>query len=82
MATVRMLSGHDMPKNALGTWRSADEPLRRAVIAALNVGVRHIDTARLYFNEKVIGDAISDAVSSGVARRDEIFIASKVQLGV
>ena len=67
-----------MPRTALGTWRSSDEPLRQAIKSALACGVRHIDTAHLYFNEPIIGDAISEAFASGSVKREELFVTSKL----
>ncbi len=76
--TVKLPSGYLMPRNALGTWRSTDEPLKAAVKCALDVGIRHFDTARLYFNEKVIGEVLSSAITTGEVKREELFIVSKV----
>lgn len=76
--TVKLPSGYLMPRNALGTWRSTDEPLKAAVKCALDVGIRHFDTARLYFNEKVIGEVLSSAITSGEVKREELFIVSKL----
>ena len=46
----------------------------RAVLKALEIGYRHIDTAKVYGNHKEIGRAI---LESGVPRGD-LFITSKV----
>lgn len=75
---VRLRTGFDMPRTALGTWRSSDEPLRQAIKSALGCGVRHIDTAHLYFNEPLIGEALSEAFASGSVKREELFITSKL----
>lgn len=45
-----------------------------AVLAALETGYRHIDTAAAYGNEREVGDAVR---SSGIGR-DEMFIETKV----
>jgi diketogulonate reductase-like aldo/keto reductase len=47
---------------------------RDATIAALELGYRHIDTARIYGNEADVGEAIR---ASGVPRR-EIFVTTKL----
>lgn len=53
-----------MPRLGLGTFLSpAGELTRNAVRWALEAGYRHIDTARIYDNEKDVGEAI---VESGV----------------
>jgi diketogulonate reductase-like aldo/keto reductase len=50
------------------------EVCRRAVMEALQLGYRHIDTAEFYGNENAIGQAIHE---SGIPRND-IFLVSKV----
>lgn len=47
-----------------------------AVLKAIDLGYRHIDTAVAYFNEEEVGRAVND---SGVAR-EEIWITSKMWL--
>lgn len=62
-------------KLGLGTGSLRDEKRCRAVVASsLEVGYRHIDTARHYGNERAIGDAIEQ---SSVPRSD-VFVATKV----
>ena len=64
-----------LPKIGLGTYKlqSGDETYN-TVKRALELGIRHIDTAIIYQNEKSVGEAIKD---SGIPR-EEIFITSKV----
>jgi len=45
-----------------------------AMISALNLGYRAIDTAALYDNEREVGEA----VRASTAKREEIFVTSKV----
>ncbi len=61
-----------MPPVALGTWQSKDA--ENAVLAALETGYRHIDTAAIYENEQEVGKAIKE---SGIPRRD-IFLTTKI----
>ena len=64
-----------MPRFGLGTFLSpAGELTQNAVRWALEAGYRHIDTARIYDNEKDVGEAI---IESGVPRSD-IFLTTKV----
>ncbi|MBX0325097.1 aldo/keto reductase [Halomicroarcula sp. F13] len=58
----------------LGTYSLTDESGTETIAAALDVGYRHLDTARLYENEREVGEAIAD---SGVDR-DDLFVATKV----
>ena len=68
------LQGHKVPALGLGTWLLEDEDCRRAVPEALDLGYRHIDTAQIYGNEDIIGDALAAA---GVDR-DELFLTTKI----
>lgn len=72
--TVMLNSGYEMPINGLGTYSLHDDECRNSVTAALNSGVRLIDTAHAYGNEVEIGEAIR---SSGIPR-EEIFVITKL----
>ena len=63
-----------MPLLGLGTWQMRGREAYDAVLHALRVGYRHIDTATAYRNEADIGRAIRD---SGVPRED-IFLTTKL----
>ncbi|GMF64533.1 unnamed protein product [Phytophthora lilii] len=68
-------SGHSIPAVALGVYQSAPgAETYDAVLAALKLGYRHIDTATVYRNESDVGKAIRD---SGVPRQ-EVFVTSKI----
>ncbi|RLM90028.1 aldo/keto reductase [Haloarcula sp. Atlit-7R] len=58
----------------LGTYSLTGESGTDTVAAALDVGYRHLDTARLYENEREIGEAIADSDVD----RDNLFVATKV----
>lgn len=49
-----------------------------AVKHAIDVGYRHFDTAYLYENEEVVGQAIASKIADGVVKREEIFIVTKL----
>lgn len=63
-----------MPLLGLGVYDMYNEEAERAVLEALNVGYRLIDTASLYKNEKEVGNAIR---SSGINRND-LFVTTKL----
>eukprot|EP01112_Ceratiomyxa_fruticulosa_P017709 TRINITY_DN5573_c0_g2_i4.p1 TRINITY_DN5573_c0_g2~~TRINITY_DN5573_c0_g2_i4.p1 ORF type:complete len:286 (-),score=60.07 TRINITY_DN5573_c0_g2_i4:71-928(-) len=71
--SIKLSSGNDMPVLGLGTYLARGEEVHNAVLHALKLGYRHIDTASIYQNEKEIASAIE---KSGVPR-EEIFITSK-----
>ena len=72
--TVTLNSGYEMPLNGIGTYSLADDTCVNSVSEALKRGVRLIDTAYMYDNEKEIGKAVR---SSGIPR-EEIFVTTKL----
>jgi 2,5-diketo-D-gluconate reductase A len=73
-ASVDLASGSTMPILGLGTWQAQGRGAVEAVLRALEVGYRHIDTATAYGNEKHVGQAVA---GSGVPR-EEIFVTTKL----
>lgn len=72
---VELQNGVVMPRLGFGTWQAEDgQECYEAVLKALEVGYRHIDTASIYKNEESVGRAIKD---SGIPR-DEIFVTTKL----
>ena len=77
MQTKRLNDGVEIPVYGFGTFQiPADGSTYKAVREALNLGIRHIDTAVAYFNEQEVGQAIRE---SGIPR-NEIFVTSKLWL--
>jgi len=50
-----------IPALGLGTWRLSGDVCIRAVEQALEAGYRHLDTAKLYGNEREVGRAVRDS---------------------
>ncbi len=75
--TVTLNSGYEMPILGLGTYSLTGETCKTSVKAALESGVRLIDTAHMYGNEREIGEAIRE---SNVPR-EEIFVITKIYPG-
>jgi diketogulonate reductase-like aldo/keto reductase len=74
-SVVRLNNGIDIPRVGLGVYQAPrGEETRAAVREALRIGYRHIDTARIYGNEKDVGAAVRE---SGLPRK-EIFITTKL----
>ncbi|MDO9152816.1 MAG: aldo/keto reductase [Paludibacter sp.] len=71
-------NGNSFPKFGLGTWLSKPGEVYHAVINAINAGYRHIDCAYIYGNEKEIGNALTDAFTNGLVKREDMFITSKL----
>ena len=75
-STVTLNNGVPMPRLGLGVWRAAaGREVRDAVAWALEAGYRHIDTARLYGNERDVGEVVR---ASGLPRED-VFITTKLR---
>jgi diketogulonate reductase-like aldo/keto reductase len=69
-----LAAGVDIPLLGLGTYKALGSEARDAVIRALELGYRGVDTASFYGNEIEVGEGIRE---SGVPR-EEIFVATKV----
>ncbi len=81
---VRLSSGRMMPVAAFGTFHSdwAQDYMKDATVEAIRLGWRHIDTARAYENEDVVGEAMRRAIREGYIRSaDELFITGKLWNG-
>ena len=81
---VTLASGVVMPIAAFGTFHSdwAQDYMKDATVEAIRLGYRHLDTARAYENEDVVGVAIKEAIDKGlVSSRDELFITGKLWNG-
>jgi len=81
---MKLPGGAVMPIAAFGTFHSdwAQAYMKDATVEAIRVGWRHIDTARAYENEEVVGQAIREALRKGyIASRDELFITGKLWNG-
>jgi diketogulonate reductase-like aldo/keto reductase len=73
--SVTLRNGVRMPLLGLGVYQSRPgATTREAVRAALEVGYRHVDTARVYGNERDVAAAIE---ASGVPR-GEVFVTTKL----
>lgn len=72
---VKLNNGVQMPIFGLGTYQTrSGKETQAAVLYALEAGYRLIDTARIYRNEKDVGDAFR---KSGIPR-EEVFITTKL----
>lgn len=74
-STITLNNGVAMPWLGLGTFKVANQDeCIASVIDALQIGYRHIDTAKIYGNESFVGTGIRE---SGI-KREKIFITTKV----
>jgi 2,5-diketo-D-gluconate reductase B len=69
------MTTEQLPPIGVGTWENTDpEQCAETVENALEMGYRHVDTARFYGNEEHVGEGIARAD----VPREEVFLASKV----
>ena len=63
MPTIRLANGLLMPQMGMGTYdMTNDTVLEQRVIDAIDIGYRHIDTAHVYQNERIIRQSIEETV--------------------
>ncbi len=74
MEYLTLNNGNRMPMAGIGVFLLKPEETELSVLSALADGIRLIDTANAYMNEKAVGRAIA---KSGVARED-IFLVTKL----
>lgn len=73
--TITLNNGISIPQLGLGVFQTSDgEETVDAVKWALQAGYRHIDTAKIYGNERSVGKGLRE---SGLKRR-EVFITTKL----
>ena len=72
---ITLNDGTNIPQFGLGVYMVPEgEQTYNAVLDALQMGVRHIDTAHAYQNERSVGKAVKE---SGIPR-EEVWITSKL----
>ncbi|MCL9638781.1 aldo/keto reductase [Lactococcus lactis] len=76
MKTFKLNNGVEIPVLGFGVFQIPQEQTKQAVLDAIEVGYRHIDTAQSYFNEEEVGDAIAETI----VPREDLFITTKVWL--
>ena len=72
---LELNSKYKIPQYGLGVYQiKGDDAAEKACLSAFEIGIRHIDTAHAYENERGVGSAVK---KSGIPR-EEIFITSKL----
>ncbi|HMD80778.1 MAG TPA: aldo/keto reductase, partial [Anaerolineales bacterium] len=72
--TILLNNGKTIPQIGLGTSPLNDEEVAPLIVAAVEAGYRHIDTAYRYNNERGVGKGIRD---SGIDR-ESLFVTTKL----
>ena len=72
---LKLNSGYKIPQYGLGVYQiEGNEATEKACLAAFEIGIRHIDTAHAYQNERGVGSAIQKSKIP----REQLFITSKL----
>ena len=79
MENLKLSNGVEMPLEGFGVFQVPDSnECKNAVLEAIKAGYRLIDTAAIYMNEKAVGEAIKQAISEGIVKREDLFITTKL----
>lgn len=76
--TVMLNSGYEMPIIGIGTYLLSTAQAEESVYNALHCGMRLIDTADIYGNERGVARGIQRAMADFGIRREDIFVTSKL----
>ncbi|KAM5548572.1 NADP-dependent D-sorbitol-6-phosphate dehydrogenase-like [Rosa sericea] len=76
--SITLNSGFKMPVVGLGVWRMEGKEIRDLIINSINIGYRHFDCAADYKNESEVGEALAEAFSTGLVKREDLFITTKL----
>ena len=79
MEYVTLNNGIKMPAEGFGVYQIPDQAqCEEVVYNAIRTGYRLIDTAAAYGNEEAVGRAVKRAIADGLAKREDLFITTKV----
>ncbi|HUQ71754.1 MAG TPA: aldo/keto reductase [Planctomycetaceae bacterium] len=71
-------TGDKLPAVGLGLWKLPRPSVAERIQQAISAGYRHFDCACDYGNEAEVGDGLRSALKTGLCRRDELWITSKL----
>ncbi|XP_057456509.1 NADP-dependent D-sorbitol-6-phosphate dehydrogenase-like [Lotus japonicus] len=75
---ITLNSGFKMPIIGLGVWRIQGQEIKDLVLNSIKLGYRHFDCAADYKNEPEVGEALKEAFDSGLVKREDLFITTKL----
>ncbi|KAL3633885.1 NADP-dependent D-sorbitol-6-phosphate dehydrogenase [Castilleja foliolosa] len=78
MAITTLNNGLKMPMIGLGVWRMEGKDIKDLLVNAIKIGYRHFDCAADYKNEAEVGDALAEAFGTGLVKREDLFITTKL----
>ena len=72
---LMLADGHMMPQQGFGLYKVTNQDdMNQVIQTAWTAGYRLFDTAQMYRNEKMVGQALKEVQ----ANRDELFITTKI----
>ncbi|KAL4348003.1 hypothetical protein GQ457_17G002300 [Hibiscus cannabinus] len=74
---ITLNNGFTMPIIGLGVWRMEKKAIKDLILDSIKIGFRHFDCASDYKNEAEVGEALSEAIESGLVKREDLFITTK-----
>ncbi|KAG8500311.1 hypothetical protein CXB51_003636 [Gossypium anomalum] len=75
---ITLNNGFQMPIIGLGVWRMEKKAIKDLIIESIKIGFRHFDCASDYKNEAEVGEALCEAIKTGLVKREELFITTKL----
>ena len=73
-----LLDGNKIPSFGLGTLNLKENDAVQVIRSSIERGFRLIDTSPVYGNEKAIGNALKECFDSGLCKREDLFVISKL----
>ncbi|MDA7915831.1 aldo/keto reductase [Verrucomicrobia bacterium] len=78
MNSLKLITGDELPSIGAGFWKVDNADTARVTKEAIEMGYRHLDCACDYGNESEVGQGIADAISSGLCKREDLWVTSKL----
>ncbi|XP_043708357.1 NADP-dependent D-sorbitol-6-phosphate dehydrogenase-like [Telopea speciosissima] len=75
---ITLNNGFKMPIIGLGVWRVEGKTIKDLLTTAIKIGYRHFDCAAEYKNETEVGEAFKEAFQTGLVKREDLFITTKL----
>lgn len=79
--TFALNSETAIPAVGFGTYLISNDDAESAIISAINIGYRHIDTASGYRNEETVGAGIRNGLEAEGLSRADLFVTAKLWPG-
>jgi len=70
--------GTKIHRKGYGSWQFQGQGVTPFIKEVIKAGYRHIDTAKIYGNEKEVGQALSEVFAEGLVKREDLYITTKI----